>query len=335
MYSIKNMNIYDNKIYHDRKILNMKKITTIEYGIINIDLLFLIILYNISLPRYALKYILIIYKNPNLGLKIDNIYYTFKEPVESKDMLGHYHIPYYNKYLINKDGELYNILKNKYHKYNVVKKDKRDKKRRTNGYYVTRAINDNRTRYHTSRHKLKALAFITMPQNSKRLIVNHKDGIPGNDAIHNLEWVTYSGNLIHALNNNLMPNSVKSIVVKNTVTKFIKTYTTSSKAEAELKINIKNRLINNTRRYIDGFVVKKLGDNWPILDNKIFSMGIKVKIKAIHLGTSKIFYANSIMEMSKITGVNTTSITYSCRKFSFFKSKITKGYIFNYNGPII
>lgn len=50
-------------------------------------------------------------------------------------------------------------------------------------------------------HRLVADAFIPNPNNHK--IVNHKDGNKQNNICDNLEWCTYSENLIHAYKNGL------------------------------------------------------------------------------------------------------------------------------------
>lgn len=51
-------------------------------------------------------------------------------------------------------------------------------------------------------HRLVASAFIPNPNNYK--IVNHKDGDKQNNSYDNLEWCTYSENLIHAYHTGLM-----------------------------------------------------------------------------------------------------------------------------------
>lgn len=56
-------------------------------------------------------------------------------------------------------------------------------------------------------HILVANAFVKIPEDlyhkSKKLIVNHKDGDKHHNHYLNLEWVTYSENNIHALDNYL------------------------------------------------------------------------------------------------------------------------------------
>lgn len=66
-------------------------------------------------------------------------------------------------------------------------------------------------------HRLVAEAFIPNP--NKLPDINHKDGNPSNNALHNLEWCTEKENTEHAINSGLMtfPSGEKSRATKREI----------------------------------------------------------------------------------------------------------------------
>ena len=57
-------------------------------------------------------------------------------------------------------------------------------------------------------HRAVAIAFIPNPDNKPE--VNHKDGNPHNNCVDNLEWVTHSENIQHAVNTGLIKTGKES-----------------------------------------------------------------------------------------------------------------------------
>lgn len=62
--------------------------------------------------------------------------------------------------------------------------------------YRTVALSKDRVRKSTGVHRLVAKAFIPNPNNYPQ--VNHIDGVPSNNHVDNLEWVTVQQNIKHA-----------------------------------------------------------------------------------------------------------------------------------------
>lgn len=97
---------------------------------------------------------------------------------------------YENNYLIDHNGNIKNknglVLKSRIHKDGYprigLKKDGSRKE-----FYI---------------HRLVALTFIVNPENLQE--INHINGIKTDSYVENLEWITHSNNLIHAIKTGLM-----------------------------------------------------------------------------------------------------------------------------------
>ena len=99
-------------------------------------------------------------------------------------------------------------------------------------------------------HRLVAMTFIREPKSGEQ--VNHKDGNITNNCIENLEWVSASENVIHAINV-LGKKSCKKKVARLTLKSGkVKIYESISEAERENKLGK-----DNLRNYIRKEVVVK------------------------------------------------------------------------------
>jgi len=127
------------------------------------------------------------------------------EPVESFDFPGFYEIPGYRKYVISKEGLV--IIKNSGEilEGSFLKK----------GYLLFNMTGDDGVRRGNGRHRLLGLVFKHPGVPIDNLVVNHKNGIPGDDDLENLEWTTHQGNIEHAGKNGLtkkcLPIAVRDV----------------------------------------------------------------------------------------------------------------------------
>lgn len=109
------------------------------------------------------------------------------------------------------------------------------------------------------RHRLMALTFLQHPLNCDDLIVNHKNGIPGDDEIENLEWTSYRGNILHAhatgLNTNNIPIEVKDLRTGNveemfSIGVFCRTHELNQRETKRLEFRMRTlKVIANYRDY--------------------------------------------------------------------------------------
>jgi hypothetical protein len=108
----------------------------------------------------------------------------------------------------------------------------------TKGYPIFCALRESGKRSPIKVHRLVAEAFIG---GSDGLQVNHKDGDKKNNAVFNLEYVTASENVLHAVRNGLMRGGVmfrgELMPVKEAVKKFSPAGVTADRVSARIGRN--------------------------------------------------------------------------------------------------
>lgn len=148
---------------------------------------------------------------------------------------------YDGKYKINKNG----IIKSK----NKILKPSKDNK----GYlYVI--LYKNGYGKHKSIHRLVAETFI--PNSNKLKEVNHIDGNSINNNISNLEWITHSNNIRHAVN---VLNKIKKPIMQYDLKfNFVKEWDSIKQVEEKLKIDHSNisKCCKGKRKQCGGYIWK-------------------------------------------------------------------------------
>lgn len=132
---------------------------------------------------------------------------------ESEGHKGYYVIPQEPNYAINLNGSVVNLKTGQY----------LSGSRNPDGYYnyrLTAATGEAKT---YGRHRLMGMTFKDPGVPIDNLVINHLNGVKGDDWLDNLEWSTYQGNAEHAgamgLTEKCRPISVLDTISGN-VTKY-------------------------------------------------------------------------------------------------------------------
>lgn len=141
-------------------------------------------------------------------LIMTDVHYNTEECPLNK---GYYILDKFTRYAINTQGVLIERITGNVLTWHITSPYK--KKNITGGYHRRRLESDSGRKVSMSRHRLLCLTFKKLPSNPERKVINHKDGIPGNDWLDNLEWATYSKNTKHAYRSGLYPNKVRKVDV--------------------------------------------------------------------------------------------------------------------------
>lgn len=105
---------------------------------------------------------------------------------------------YEDLYEVSSNGQIKSLRrlivlsKGSYWKQEMILKPQKD-----TGGYLQVGLSKNRKVKIISIHRLVAIAFLTNYENKK--CVNHKNGIKDDNRFENLEWCSYSENLIHSI----------------------------------------------------------------------------------------------------------------------------------------
>lgn len=119
-----------------------------------------------------------------------------------------------------------------------------------NGYLYLSLKNDEDKKIYTSIHRMVALTFIPNPNNYP--MVNHKNGNRSDNRVENLEWVTRSQNMKHALKIAVVtPNNKKIAQINRHTGETVKIYDSIKVTAKALKChrNVISDIVRGIRKY--------------------------------------------------------------------------------------
>lgn len=238
---------------------------------------------------------------------------------EHVDYPGFFIIPGFPQHLISLTGDLLSIRTGKILKWSIWKPPTA-KTNVTGGYRVANLYIESGVRKGISRHRAMALAFIPKPSDifNKDLVVNHIDGIPGNDVLDNLEWCSRAANIKHAYDMGLHSKKTRSVVVKELVSGEEVRYPTIREAAVSLAIHESTLCGFLTRdsgaAYDHVHAIRYADDEWR--RGYVRTAHLESAIKAYNCITEKILIFNTVAELARFIDLPEKSLNANYRRGS-------------------
>ena len=166
-------------------------------------------------------------------------------------------------------------------------------------------------------HILVAKTFILNPDSLP--VVNHKDGDKLNNAVCNLEWVTYSGNTIHAIEAGLI-SRVKRVIHVDASGKVIQEYRSCNAAAIALGVNVTsvNKCCKGQLRTCgENKLCFRYKDGTGVLSETAAKVTEKKKVRKVAVIDRKsklvIYKADSVAEAARHTKSNYKTVVLHCK----------------------
>lgn len=262
------------------------------------------------------------------------VFYRFRNgPLEIDWFPGFYYIPYYTELAINKKGELFHLEKRFFLPVYLSKPPANNPKNRKLGYASATYKNTNRETRTILRHRAVGFVFLRYESAPNVLVINHLNGVPGDDRPENLEWTTKAKNNQHAIDAGLVTTRLVPVDAKNAFTKEEKSFISFSSAgrdcgfsESLVKLRVEQQA---GFVYEDGWLFKKKSEDWVLKDPRIKARNdagsFMVLVRDVYSET--IFVFGSIQDASEYTGIVISSVKERLIKNI---SRPFKGFIFRY-----
>lgn len=248
----------------------------------------------VFIPHTEWNRIWVIFRDgDNKNLHPSNLVWKFPTTgIESKRYPGYYYIPCFTKYVVDKFGNVMNVIQG--YPMTGTKKDV--------GYVYYNLTPDIKSKdikksYVIGRHRILSFVFLDYPKDVDVLEVNHINGIPGYDRLENLEWVTRQENIKHAFINNLRTDN-KPVIVTNHNTGEVTKYYSAHECGRVLGLGravVHWRIKKSPGKiFKPGYSFKYENDDYQKADDSHYG----VKIKLINTVTNDILFFDSIYQCS-------------------------------------
>lgn len=245
-----------------------------------------------------------------------------------------FEVPGFPRYKVNKSGDLFDTETGKqktWYKQKPITELGGRKRNMKRGYLIARVIDDQGNKRHIFQHRVLAMLFIACPGNHEDYIVNHKDGDGRNNDLDNLEWVTYSENMLHAYQTELCKNT-RQVLARRAADGKITEFRSIADCAREFNLphpTLTNRLIHNAGNvFDDGFAFKFADDPKEWTDTRVKSIKPK-HVFAIDLINKTFIMARDQKELARSTGVSEGNINTSLRKGTMLP---INGFVFGWDG---
>lgn len=249
-----------------------------------------------------------------------NIGYRFEGgKLECKSYPGFFYIPSFTSSAINENGVTINSETGQRRTFSITPSN--ESKNIKGGYFQTVTSFTRGKSVRFLRHRALCLVFKEYPDNVDSLVVNHINGIPGDDRLDNLEWVTRGENNQHAYENDLK-NQHMRVLVRNVYTGEVTEYYSISECSRQLGYatdeTIRFRLYKSKfcQVFADGTQVKLKSDqrDWIIPEDAMKAVrearsfaGLPIKVRNCKTLEEKKY--ETVQEASRDLGIQSGTIT--------------------------
>lgn len=168
-------------------------------------------------------------------------------------------------------------------------------------------------------HRLMANTLLPCDAPTDELDVNHKDADKLNNTIDNLEWVTRSGNCVHALENGLWTTATP-VLVKDLRTGDITRYyglNACARAHGVNPALINYYLKDSSKVRMSFFVFIKEGQEWPdlVIEDAIAQAKRAPKVSvAVDINTGEVLIFSNIKQAAEFIGVPGDTLSMHIRR---------------------